>query len=1006
MPYIGKSTDGLGIRERFTYVASADDTSISGADANGKTLAFEDPEYVDVFLNGVRLKKGTDYNTNTANTIAGLAALAANDEIEVIVNDVFTLADMVSARSGGDFQDNIAIAKDSGVLSFGKDKEITLTHSADAGLILKHAATADDSFPNLLLQTGDTDIAVNDVLGSIQFQAPDEGTGTDAILVGAAIQAISEGDFSSSNNATKLSFQTGASEAAAEKMSLSSAGVLTVSSNIVSSGTITGGGLLTTGGSIVIPDDGNIGSASDTNAIAISSAGVVTISTNTDATNSTSGALIAHSAGIADDLYVGDGLFVTGAITGSGAVQGTNITATTAFLPDASDGAALGSASLEFSDLFLADGAVINFGDDQDINITHVADTGLTTNGTFQATTLTATTAFVPDASDGATLGTSSLEFADLFLADGGEVKFGADQDVLLRHDHNSGLIIDRTNTSDNSPTTLTLQTAETDIQADDVIGTINFQAPDEGTGTDAILVAAGIDAVSEGDFSSSNNATKLVFKTAASETASSKMTLSSAGLLTVADDIVFKDGGTIGVTSAVDAMTVSSGGIVTFKDDILIKDGGTIGNASIADVMTLASTGIVTFKDDILIKDGGTIGSASDADAITIASNGQLTLTQTLIGTALDISGDIDVDGTTNLDVVDIDGAVDMASTLQVDGAITSSGAMTITTADNSETLTLVSTDADASVGPMLSLYRNSSSPADNDVLGRIKFIGRNDNSQDFQASAITISATDVSDGTEDAQLDWYIMNNGAETLRLSYQATETVFNDASIDLDFRVESNGNANMLFVDGGNDKVGIGNNNPNDFGANASDLVIGTTSGEHGLTIATGTSNSARMQFADNTSSPFVGAIEYSHGNDAFFFYCAGTFRLKIDSAGNVTNSTGSYGTISDEELKENVSDASSQWNDIKALQVRKYSMKEDDLDSANKIGVIAQELETSGINGLVEETEWNGETVKSVKYSILYMKAVKALQEAMTRIETLETAKTELEARITALEDA
>ena len=114
-----------------------------------------------------------------------------------------------------------------------------------------------------------------------------------------------------------------------------------------------------------------------------------------------------------------------------------------------------------------------------------------------------------------------------------------------------------------------------------DVIGAINFQAPDESTGTDAILVAAGIEAVAEGDFSSSNNATKLSFKTGASEAAAEKMSLSSAGLLTIADDIVFKDGGTIGVTSATDAMTVSSGGIVTFKDDILIKDGGTIGSAS-----------------------------------------------------------------------------------------------------------------------------------------------------------------------------------------------------------------------------------------------------------------------------------------------------------------------------------------------------------------------------------------------------------------------------------------
>ena len=92
--------------------------------------------------------------------------------------------------------------------------------------------------------------------------------------------------------------------------------------------------------------------------------------------------------------------------------------------------------------------------------------------------------------------------------------------------------------------------------------------------------------------------------------------------------------------------------------------------NATVAG--TLGVTGIATFTDDIIIGDGKTIGSTSDIDAITIAANGQVTLTQTLIGTALDISGDIDVDGTTNLDVVDIDGAVDMASTLTVAGVLT----------------------------------------------------------------------------------------------------------------------------------------------------------------------------------------------------------------------------------------------------------------------------------------------------------------------------------------------
>ena len=80
MPYLGRSSN-FGVRTVFQYLPSAGDTSVSGADANGKTLAFADGNYVDVYLNGVKLKTGTDYNTTTANTIAGLTALASNDEV-------------------------------------------------------------------------------------------------------------------------------------------------------------------------------------------------------------------------------------------------------------------------------------------------------------------------------------------------------------------------------------------------------------------------------------------------------------------------------------------------------------------------------------------------------------------------------------------------------------------------------------------------------------------------------------------------------------------------------------------------------------------------------------------------------------------------------------------------------------------------------------------------------------------------------------------------------------
>jgi len=121
---------------------------------------------------------------------------------------------------------NLELGTDASEILFGADNEVKVIHNADKGLILKHTATADDKPVILTLQTGETDMAANDVMGKIEFQAPDEGTGTDAVLVAAAIQAKSEGDFSSSSNATSLEFMTGASEAATAKVRITSAGHL------------------------------------------------------------------------------------------------------------------------------------------------------------------------------------------------------------------------------------------------------------------------------------------------------------------------------------------------------------------------------------------------------------------------------------------------------------------------------------------------------------------------------------------------------------------------------------------------------------------------------------------------------------------------------------------------------------------------------------------------------------------------------------------------------------
>ena len=203
-------------------------------------------------------------------------------------------------------------------------------------------------------------------------------------------------------------------------------------------------------------------------------------------------------------------------------------------------------------------------------------------------------------------------------------------QKLHATHVHNVGLTLTHTATGDNTPMVLQLKSEEDAIVANEVIASLEFAAGDSD-GTDGATVAAGIHAIAEGTFSASANATKLVFTTGVSETAASsataKMTLSSAGLLTIADDFVIKDGGTIGV--------------------------------------------------------------ASDADAITIASNGQVTLTQTLIGTALDISGDVDVDGTLEADAITVNGTALAEFISDTAGAMVSSNtetgiAVTYQDADN----------------------------------------------------------------------------------------------------------------------------------------------------------------------------------------------------------------------------------------------------------------------------------------------------------------------------------
>ena len=164
---------------------------------------------------------------------------------------------------------------------------------------------------------------------------------------------------------------------------------------------------------------------------------------------------------VGDNLTVSGDLTLTGSLGGSGALSGTTLTSSTAVVPNANDGATLGTASLGFADLFLADGGTVKLGNDQDVVLTHVHNTGILigTNRQIQFrdsalkilssadgqldidadTEIEMTTPLVEISAD-ATIGD------DLTLkSDASVLGFGADTEITLTHVHNTGLLLNGT---------------------------------------------------------------------------------------------------------------------------------------------------------------------------------------------------------------------------------------------------------------------------------------------------------------------------------------------------------------------------------------------------------------------------------------------------------------------------------------------------------------------------------------------------------------------------------
>jgi len=226
--------------------------------------------------------------------------------------------------------------------------------------------------------------------------------------------------------------------------------------------------------------------------------------------------------------------------------------------------------------------------------------------------------------------------------------------------------------------------------------------------------------------------------------------------------------------------------------------------------------------------------------------------------------------DGTTRLFIADADGAITM-------------GSATLSTDGNEDTLVLKSNDADANAGPKLQFNRNSASAADADLIGEMRYSGRNDASQAVDYARIRSQISDASDGTEDGQLQIATIVAGTMRRRVDFDATETVFNDASVDLDFRVESDNNANALFVQGSDGNIGIG------IAAPLRQLHINNTSANSEIAFTAATNGVSSILFGDGQTGTDVyrGYLQYNHTDDAMLFASGATERMRISSSGDV-----------------------------------------------------------------------------------------------------------------------
>ena len=326
----------------------------------------------------------------------------------------------------------------------------------------------------------------------------------------------------------------------------------------------------------------------------------------------------------------------------------------------------------------------------------------------------------------------------------------------------------------------LLLSTAELTAVDGDILGRIDFQAPLEASGTDAILVGASIWAEADDTFAADNNDTDLVFAVAESETAAERMRLSYDGTTV---GLTFSGVTTISTAAGALNLTPAAGSAIVLDGTINVDAGVVTGATSITSTAFVGDiTGDVTGNADTftatannsanetvypVFVDGATGAQGAETDtgltynpSTGLLSTATLTTTGVVTAASLDISGDADIDGTLEADAITLGGTAlgSLYSPIAGSSSIVTTGAL------NS--------------GSITSGFGN------------------------INTGSSTITTTGA-------------VSTGAltSTGNISFDGGSFVFNESGADKDFRIEGDTNANLFVADASEDKIGIGTATP-------------------------------------------------------------------------------------------------------------------------------------------------------------------------------------------------